>query len=700
MPRSHSIKPSSVTTTVVEDDAASGVSAAGPSNQALQEDLALRDADTPENQAIWDALMAEDYGAKNLGGCPTAPGWATDEGSHDALYPMRAEAEKKKSADTAAIAGGVGASVAGAGVAAAGVGGGVVAGASQASTSASPAATATQAPNPLMAVPGVLPGVAKVGRNAFKAGDKAKSAHDKWAGGEQRHALNADGIVETSIRGQDTAEANGFMKEAARDDAKASAHAAAKTVTGGLKATSKVLDVAGVPVSEAVDVLGLNPMASAGQVGSGAHKVAKGGADIAEHQAGKKAARSGEKEARARGDLIEHGLHQAKTGHSRARNRAGQQVGLGSLEATKGGLGIAQFADPTGGTAAAHAAVAGTYKVAAKGTQAYNAVQDGRRWEKIQRMREAANAGDPKAAKWMLANDPRSASAQMLMHAQVGSDEDKAFAQQKIAATLDLGEDGQRELATGKLSEFDKLYARRTGQDIESQLDPTSAAMYAALGPGVDKAGKLGKKAKKKLSGGRAEPAEASSSTDAGPLDPHLDEYQRVTAFRNQKTYEEMVDKAEQKSLKKRKKAGEADEAPTGELYHPDNFASAEEMVDETHAATMKGTLGKIDKQQIAAAKATNMPWMKNKGMPEDIRGGVIALEQQRRDAGGTVGQDLPRAAPTGDWIGAQDAANVEEKASRKEAKAAGTLPGQVAKAERKEQARAAKASKRSKKTG
>jgi hypothetical protein len=407
------------------------------------------------------------------------------------------------------------------------------------------------------------------------------------------------------------------------------------------------------------------------------------------------------------------------------------------LEAGVGATGIGGMFDPTGITKGVNVALQGVNKVAKTGNLVRRAVKFGNKWEKVNEMRAKADNGDPSAMKWLMENDPRMGSAQLLMHSQEGSDESKAFAQEHVSKTLGIETHGKDELATGSLGEFDKLYGNRTGQDIESQLGLKEAVVYNRLRPYLKKGKAMVNKVKGFFGGGKDKKQQGSqapqmSSNDiadqftaltsgldkeaelkknkGGELSfddqesvwgnvpglnresmpdralPEVREYQKVKDFRIRKTHEELVDDAEQKSLKGRF-TGMSD----GKLFNMDQHGTAQESIDKTILYNNEATSGTERAGQVSKNIKDDIaqvvgPYAKNSQMPEDIKKGLVAYEQQRRDKGLTAGKNLSQNAPTPvGWEGTQLDLNDSRKLEKIKAKGSSGDPKDEKKAKEKE---------------
>jgi len=568
-----------------------------------------------------------------------------------------------------------------------------------------------------------------------KTGESLHKAKKDWHGDESVYNLDQDGQVQETIRGVDTEDANGFKKDLARDNLKKGVHAGIKTIHGAGKSAAKSMGGVGKVWSLASEVTdSINPLKAASQLASGTHKMIQSGEEAIRLHSRKKAARKGQELAEKENNPLAMGLKSTKRGISRSRNDAIAETGLGALETTTGGLGIAQYVDPTGGTFIAHKVMSGVTKLAKKGHMVRTAIRDGMRSEKVMEMRQKADQGDPKAMKWMMENDPRMASTQLLMRSQEGSEESKSFAQEHVAKTLGLSKDAKKELATGKLSEFDKLYSNRTGQDIESKLGVKEAGIYKFFRPAAQGIRKGWKGLKSRFKGKDKAPttpdmssndvadqftaltqlldAESDKKKQVGPNLSHDDmdqvwggptkldkqfmpdrglaevrEYKRVKDWRVQKTYGELVDKAEQKSLKERFK-GSSD----GALFNMDSYDNATDAIDKTQELldAPEGFLDKVKgvSSGIESSIAKKIgPWADTGEVPQDIRQGMIDIEQRRRESGQTSGKNLSTTAPVDpQWKEKQEQAKTTRKELRSQQKEAGTLPPQLAKKRAEEQ--------------
>jgi hypothetical protein len=556
--------------------------------------------------------------------------------------------------------------------------------------------------DPLMSVgKPIAKGGQKAVMGVLGTAKKLKKAHKNWDGEEKTYDWDDQSqSSKVTTRGKDDGTtANGFKKDLARDDLEKGVHKGIKTVSGMGKSASKsmggfgkVIDLA-QPVTDAI-----NPLKSASQILSGGHKAIKGGSEVYRFQKRKNRAREGQELAEAQNNPLAMGLKNTKRGLSSSRNESMVDTGMGVLEAGVGATGIGGMFDPTGITKGVNVALSGVNKIAKKGNLVRRAVKFGNKWEKVNDMRTKADNGDPQAMKWLLENDPRMGSSQLLMHSQEGSEESKSFAQEHVTKTLGLSEEGKQELATGSLGEFDKLYGNRTGQDIESQLGLKEAVVYNRLRPYLKKGKAMMGKIKGLFGGGKDKKqqgpqASQMSSNDiadqftaltsgldkeaelkknkGGELSfedqesvwgnvqglnresmpdralPEVREYQKVKDFRIRKTHEELVDEAEQKSLKGRF-TGMSD----GKLFNMDQHATSEDAINNTILYNNEATsgterAGQVSKNFKDDLAKTVGPYMKNSQMPEDIRKGLIAHEEKRRLSGQTAGKNLSQNAPT-----------------------------------------------------
>lgn len=538
--------------------------------------------------------------------------------------------------------------------------------------------------------------VVKSGRKGVTKLDKARK---KWDGKEKVYSINDQGFVQKDKRGVDTEHVNGFQKELARDNLKTGLKSMGKTVTKAGKGAAKSMTAFDTVMDVGKEVLdSVNPLTAASQIAAGTQKMITGGVDAVTYQSRKNRAREGQKA--FKGDengnnksVLRYGFKNTKRSLSRSRNKAMGDTAIGGLEAAKGGLGIAQFVDPTGGTAIAHKVVSGVHKLAKWGATGFRAMREGLRYEKMQKMRKKADEGDAEAMRWMLKNDPRMGSAQMLMHARDNTDPNKQEeVQGHIAKSLGLGEDGKRELGTGRLSEFDKLYANRTGQNLESQLGLKNAAVYQYLRAPA----KLMSKAWGGIKGAfsKKKPLSDEKKQEA------LAEYNKVKDFRIAETHKDMVDKAEQTSLKNRFKAGSD---TNGELFNLDKLDEMdtrdqkvktgqnppqpgagyktankyERRIDLLYAHQTK----KFSKQSVDRTAEMLGPWAKTSHLPTDIRRDLAKYEEKRETEGRKAGRDLQ--TPTnqggaGEWQQAQRKNELEQMKTRLGLMEKGELKGQL----------------------
>jgi hypothetical protein len=595
-----------------------------------------------------------------------------------------------------------------------------------------------------------------------KTGESLHKAYKDWNGDQKIYDYDDQtGLVNEKKRGVDTETTNGFKKDLARISLESGARAGIKTVGGLGKSAAKSMGGFGEVMSVGSDVVNaINPLKSASQLVTGGEKLIGGGADAIRYQKRKNAARKGEGLAKERNSPLAMGLGNTKRSLSSSRNESVADAGIGMLEAATGGLGIARFMDPTLMTTAAHVGMTAITKTAKKIDLVRSSIKNGIKSEKVMEMRQKADQGDPAAMKWLLENDPRMGSAQLLMHSQEGSEEDKAFAQEHVGNSLSLSKDARQELGTGRLSEFDKLYSKQTGTDIESKLDLKEAGVYKFFRPMVKKmqsAGKFmkglfkGKKEdaptlpnlssndiadqysaltksldkeqafKKQNVGGELTTKQLDDAWSGSSLDPQfmpdrgkeeVREYNKVKNFRVRKTYEELVDDAEQGSLKDRFN-GTGD----GKLFNMNDYTDSTEAIDKTIELVNKpeGLKDKLsaygDKGSDKVAKMIG-PWATQSTMPEDIRRDIIAHEEKRRLINGTAGKNLPSTAPLDqpavltesekkaqaknppvidpnnptDWVQKQTLHNTKQEELRTEQTKNGTTVGQLAKTRRKEE--------------
>lgn len=354
--------------------------------------------------------------------------------------------------------------------------------------------------------------------------------------------------VEKSKRGVDHGEINGFQRKIGQMTME----------KGARKIVDGALDLGKIPGSIASSpLLGLewgDPLSGAMKVADGTFDVATRSVDLGRHEHGHKRARKVEHDLRKQGDVRALGYQAAKHHYGASRQKDTAKVGLGALKVASGGLDLGCNLDPTQITRGVASGVGTGLRHGKRVEKVWENKRQDRLAKKIREHRKLANKGDTDSMAYVMSHDPRMASAQMLMHAQDpnASEEQRQESIEQTAKVLRLGPQAQEEMKTGRLDEFDKLYAMRTGQKMHvgGKHDHYNKAQNAVYGPAVD----VMQKGWDVTGGKLRDKGRDKKEEKYGQLDPDeiTNEYINIRRFRGDKTLDELSSKVTRKRLKKR----------------------------------------------------------------------------------------------------------------------------------------------------
>lgn len=330
--------------------------------------------------------------------------------------------------------------------------------------------------DPLMQLQQVTPPYQALGKQGKKAGmslfrglTKLREGHKKRKGKETVYAEEDDGTVTKTKRGKDGVPANGLRRKVGQMEREKGWRKLAKGTIQGA-AIGRMVGSLDPVTGGAGPADWVDPMADITDLAKNTLRTDEGVVYGARHQHGYDRARTQQKDLEAQGDLLSYGFQGAKKHFADSRDNDVVKAANGAIGATGAGISLAGVADPTqvlgrfGGRALKLLGKHGK-----KLEKSWKYAKEDRLDDKLRKAQNKAEAGDPKAMRYLMTHDPRLASGQMLMHAQdeTRSDDERSETIDRIAHVMRFGDDAKEEMKTGKLSEFDPLYALRTGRKMD-----------------------------------------------------------------------------------------------------------------------------------------------------------------------------------------------------------------------------------------